>query len=247
MEYEVIKNNIVYFKNAVPNHKEIIECIENVDNNIITKWAPWGNKYSTSFEQKDSTLDLYGSGKTIHSTTFDQSGESKDYYWVYESLYKALTECSLIYKDIMNIDESVNPRLETPGFVIGRYDSDKSRGLHSDCQYDDLEHSYVFYLNNDYKGGELEFPELGIIFKPEAGSIVMFKSNEVDNIHQAHISYGLKYIIPHFWRMGPSQGFIPYGTSIDEYINVTTNESNKTHNFDDLVRVSKKNTANEYK
>lgn len=245
MEYEIIKNNIVYFKNAVPNHKDIIECIENVDNNIITKWGPWGNKYSTSFEQNHGPSDLFGSGKSIHSPVFDQFGESKDFYWIYESLYKGLEECSLVYKNIMGIDESVNPRLETSGFVVGRYDSDKGRGLHSDCQYDDLEHSYVFYLNDDYKGGELDFPELGVVFKPAAGSIVMFKSKEIDNIHQARISYGLKYIIPHFWRMGPSQGFIPFGTSINEWI--ANGEKNMTHNFDDLDRVSKKSVASEYK
>lgn len=242
-----MKNNIVYFKNAVPNHKEIIECIENVNNNIITDWAPWGNKYSTSFEQKDSKadFDLYGISKSIHMPSFDLSGESKDYYWVFESLYKGLLECSSIYKTIMNIDESVNPRLETPGFVIGKYDSGRSKGLHSDCHYDDLEHSYVFYLNDDYEGGEIDFPELGLVFKPEAGSIVMFKSNEVDNVHQAHLAYGHKYIIPHFWRMGPSLGFIPFGTKLEDYISAANIKV--THNFDDVVRVSRKNIASEYK
>jgi len=234
MEYKVFNGKVVYFKNAIPNSKEIIDCIENTTNGIITDWVPWGNKYATSFEQQTSSME-YGIGKSIHHPNHDGSGKDKIYYWVFESLYKALEECSSIYKSIMNIDESVNPRLETPGFVIGKYDSGKGRDAHIDCPYDDLEHSYVMYLNDDYEGGELIFPELDIIFKPEAGSIVMFKSNDIDTIHEARAPRnGQKYIIPHFWRMGPSQGFIPWGTSLSDHI------ENISHNFEDLERVSRK-------
>lgn len=241
MEYEVIKNKIVYFKKAIPNHKEIIECIENVDNNIITKWVPWGNKYATSFEQKESSVDLYGMGKSLYSPTFDINKVSTEYYWVYESISNALEECSSIYASLMGIDKSINPRLESTGFVVGKYDDGKGRGLHTDCHYDDLEHSYVIYLNDDYDGGDLDFPELSIQFKPESGSVVMFKSNDVDNIHQASPSKnGSKYMIPHFWRMGPSQGFIPWGKTFEEMFDHTFNDKNLIHNYDDLERVNKK-------
>lgn len=241
MKYEIIKNKIVYFKNAIPNHKEIIDCVENTSNELITDWVSWGNKYATSFEQKNSSFDFYGKGKSLYSPIFDYNKKYENYYWVYNSLSNALEICSDIYKTIMNIDESINPRLENSGFVIGKYDFNKERGLHTDCHYDDLEHSYVVYLNDDYDGGELVFPELDIEFKPEAGSIVMFKSNDVDNIHHAKKSKnGHKYIIPHFWRMGPSQGFIPWGTDINKYLEQTLDENNLVHNFEDLERVNKK-------
>lgn len=241
MEYEIIKNKIVYFKKAILNHKEIIECIENVDNNIITKWIPWGDKYSTSFEQKGNPMDLYGVGKSIYNPKFDFNNKSSEYYWVYESISNALDECSSIYALLMGIDKSINPRLETSGFVIGKYDNGKGKGLHIDCSYDDLEHSYVVYLNDNYKGGELYFPELEITFKPEAGSVVMFKSDDVDNIHEALPSQNEnKYMIPHFWRMGPSQGFIPWGKTFEEFSDYISNDENLNHNYNDLERVNKK-------
>jgi hypothetical protein len=45
--------------------------------------------------------------------------------------------------------------------------------------------------------------------------------------------------------MGPSQGFIPFGTTLDQYVNDAKN--NITHNFYDLIRVDKKDVASEYK
>jgi predicted 2-oxoglutarate/Fe(II)-dependent dioxygenase YbiX len=36
----------------------------------------------------------------------------------------------------------------------------------------------VLYLNNDYSGGEIEFPRQGLKIKPEVGEFVMFPSNK---------------------------------------------------------------------
>lgn len=241
MKYEVLKNKIVYFQDVIPNHEDIVKALEETEaNDIITPWIKWGNKYATSIEQSLSVLDIYGTGRTLYSTVFDNSNNFKEMHWIYNDIHSAILQCSEIYKDLMKIDTSTNPKIESSGYIIGKYNNNTPRGLHSDCPYDDLEHSYVVYLNDDYEGGFLEFPELEIKFKPTAGSIVMFKSNDVDNIHQASASSGPKYIIPHFWRMGPSQGFIPYGTSIESYLDFISDEKNLVHDFDNLDVVNKK-------
>ena len=36
--------------------------------------------------------------------------------------------------------------------------------------------SVLIYLNDDYLGGELEFPDWGITFKPKAGTLIAFSS-----------------------------------------------------------------------
>lgn len=241
MKYEVLKNKIVYFQDVIPNHEDIIKALEETEaNDIITPWIKWGNKYATSIEQSLSELDIYGTGRTLYSTIFDNNNKFKEMHWIYNDIHSAILQCSEIYKDLMKIDISINPKIESSGYIIGKYNNNTPRGLHSDCPYDDLEHSYVVYLNDNYDGGFLEFPELEIKFKPTAGSIVMFKSNDVDSIHQASPSSGPKYIIPHFWRMGPSQGFIPYGTSVESYLDFISDEKNLVHDFDNLDVVNKK-------
>ena len=53
--------------------------------------------------------------------------------------------------------------------------------------------SAVCYLNDDYEGGEIEFPHFGIKIKPEAGMLILFPSNFAYT-HIAHpVSSGTKY------------------------------------------------------
>ena len=53
-------------------------------------------------------------------------------------------------------------------------------GPHADG-YDgntDLAFSMVEYLNDDYEGGEISFPNHNITIKPEKGSLIMFPSQD---------------------------------------------------------------------
>jgi|TARA_B110000977_G_scaffold22713_1_gene27386 predicted 2-oxoglutarate/Fe(II)-dependent dioxygenase YbiX len=55
--------------------------------------------------------------------------------------------------------------------------------------------SAIVYLNNDYNGGELEFPNFGIKIKPEPGMLVLFPSNFAYS-HIAHpVTDGTKYAL----------------------------------------------------
>jgi|DEB0MinimDraft_12_1074336.scaffolds.fasta_scaffold15660_2 hypothetical protein len=57
-------------------------------------------------------------------------------------------------------------------------------------------YSAIFYINDDYDGGEIYFPNWGIEIKPKAGSLVIFPSNdeyvhgvkEVKNINRYSIA-----------------------------------------------------------
>jgi predicted 2-oxoglutarate/Fe(II)-dependent dioxygenase YbiX len=53
--------------------------------------------------------------------------------------------------------------------------------------------SCLVYLNNDYGGGEIEFPNFGVKIKPEPGMLVIFPSNFAYR-HIAHpVTEGNKY------------------------------------------------------
>lgn len=55
--------------------------------------------------------------------------------------------------------------------------------------------SAVIYLNDDYEGGEIEFPNFNIKLKPEAGMVILFPSNFA-YAHIAHpVTKGIKYAI----------------------------------------------------
>jgi hypothetical protein len=57
----------------------------------------------------------------------------------------------------------------------------------------------ILYLNNDYEGGELYFPQHGITFKPKLGQYIMFPGGH-ENIHGVReITKGTRYTMVSFW------------------------------------------------
>jgi len=56
----------------------------------------------------------------------------------------------------------------------------------------------LFYLNDDYEGGELYFPLQGIEFKPKAGAAYFFPGDK-NYIHGVReITSGIRYVVPFF-------------------------------------------------
>lgn len=59
----------------------------------------------------------------------------------------------------------------------------------------------LFYLNDDYEGGELYFPNQGIQFKPKPGGAYFFPG-DMNYIHGVtRIESGIRYVVPFFWTI----------------------------------------------
>jgi hypothetical protein len=59
----------------------------------------------------------------------------------------------------------------------------------------------LFYLNDDYEGGELYFPKQGIQFKPKKGAAYFFPG-DMNYIHGVtEIKNGIRYTCPFFWTI----------------------------------------------
>jgi hypothetical protein len=73
------------------------------------------------------------------------------------------------------------------------------RGKPNDFPYYDL--AGLFYINDDYEGGELYFPNQGIQFKPKAGAAYFFPG-DMNYIHGVtDIRSGIRYVCPFFWQI----------------------------------------------
>jgi hypothetical protein len=65
--------------------------------------------------------------------------------------------------------------------------------------FEKLKYVGILYLNDDYDGGDLYFPEHGISIHPNAASMYIF-SGGVENIHGVtEITNGTRYSIVSFW------------------------------------------------
>jgi hypothetical protein len=75
----------------------------------------------------------------------------------------------------------------------------ENRGKPNDFPYYDI--AGLFYINDDYEGGELYFPDQGIKFKPKAGAAYFFPG-DMNYIHGVTtITSGIRYTCPFFWTI----------------------------------------------
>jgi hypothetical protein len=75
----------------------------------------------------------------------------------------------------------------------------ENRGKPNDFPYYDI--AGLFYLNDDYEGGELYFPNQGIQFKPKRGAAYFFPG-DMNYIHGVtEVLSGIRYVSPFFWTI----------------------------------------------
>jgi hypothetical protein len=75
----------------------------------------------------------------------------------------------------------------------------KDAGLPNDFPNYDI--ASLFYINEDYEGGELYFPHQKIQFKPKRGAAYFFPG-DMNYVHGVtEIESGLRYTCPFFWEI----------------------------------------------
>lgn len=192
---------IFYFENVISYEKEFLEILNKLDEIPesyirIPKWDSWYASNDNSYH--------YGDRKLIVKDRLNLSTGSdildKNTLYIMNSIYMAPEMCALKYCEITGTNkEEIN--LDLSHITLKKYYTGQGMGPHYDGQDGDsyLKFSLVTYINDDYEGGELVFPNHGVTIKPKAGSLVMFPSQE-PYIHQAMpIKSGYKYIYNTHW------------------------------------------------
>jgi hypothetical protein len=117
----------------------------------------------------------------------------EDQWWIVPSYDKTFKEGffygkqyngdkPLVFKDI---ETRMNSLFDSDSYfstlALQRYKKDESIEAHRDYWIYDLDYHMRYgiciYYNDDYEGGELDYPDLGITYKPKARSLVMHGGN----------------------------------------------------------------------
>ena len=80
------------------------------------------------------------------------------------------------------LDNGIDHKLYSDTICFSRWPEGYALEPHADSENtDDTRHEYpcrnfgsVMYLNSDYDGGEIYFPRIGLKFKPEPGTMILF-------------------------------------------------------------------------
>ncbi|CAB5218195.1 Oxoglutarate/iron-dependent dioxygenase [uncultured Caudovirales phage] len=84
-------------------------------------------------------------------------------------------------------------------YFISLKDSYMHKHIDAGDEYSHFKYSAVIYLNEDFDGGELIFPNIGYTYEPKAGDIVFFPSDDDDYEHMVNLlKSGKRYVIG-FW------------------------------------------------
>ena len=196
MHIKKLDDNVLYYTNLFSDPKGFTDKIEsleisNANTTQISKWKTW----TASDDDVIYGLSKDGMFSNMQYQTEDDLDTSLLVYKI-----KAISDlCFANYAHHTGC-----PNLKLPNyFSIRKYNSLADMGQHVDAEDPtDKAHpvvSGVLYLNDDYAGGEIYFPEQNIKIKPESGSIILFPSYRPYFHHPLPVTSGTKYMIPFFW------------------------------------------------
>jgi len=179
-DVQILEKDIWYFKNVLSYPEELLKFIHLVDadersHQAITKWEDWT-------ASNDASL-IYGNNKNILTEnvlnkTDDEKLNQKILY-IKNSFEMAAQMSFEMYLASHQLDKN-SYSLKMQSIPLRRWAKGSAMGPHCDS-YDgdtDLAFSMITYINDEYEGGEINFPNHNILLKPAPGSLVIFPSQE---------------------------------------------------------------------
>jgi predicted 2-oxoglutarate/Fe(II)-dependent dioxygenase YbiX len=123
------------------------------------------------------------SNDRIGERTFIQENE-----YLSQTINSVTQKCLDEYMNELNIDHTLYYN-DGPSAYVRKWDFPmKGMSPHRDFTHDgdgnvvQVEYTLCGYLNDDYEGGLIEFPESNVSLKPPTGSAIVFPSNELHQV-----------------------------------------------------------------
>jgi hypothetical protein len=191
MKIEKLEDKIFYYTDLLIDPVSFLNNIESVTNSsVISKWKPWVS----------SNSDLkHGEYKEI-DTNFLKNLTDNNSIEMINIITDSVSKCIENYIKETNSESGYLPNI----INIRKYDTEAYMGPHIDTEDgEDRAKPYislVFYLNDNYNGGEINFPNQDVSLKPKAGSIIIFPSIDPYYHDPRPVSNGIKYMIPLFFH-----------------------------------------------
>jgi len=183
--YTFIDNGfILILNNCVPFAEQLIADAENLNRfthaNVV---AGDGNQYINLSHRSSNNLQI--------------NSNNTPTLMHHQECLKQLAAIGVKVYVSMNTDLQLK---EDTGFEMMRYSVGQTFGEHIDIiqghpEWGTRRLSVVMYLNDNYTGGELEFPRQGIKIKPSAKSMVIFPSEFMYPHLSRKIETGTKYAV----------------------------------------------------
>lgn len=197
MQVTELAPGITSYENVMSDPAGFISDIEGLVEIRNLQWAEATSTTGQESEVMKKTRDCF----SISLPSYDKNPELKNsadlLYIISSKLDEELLPAVNMYKNAY----AANQWAISEGWQLLKYGKDQ----HFINHFDDARSyprtvSMSFYLNDDYSGGEIDFPRFGLKIKPKANQMIMFPSNYVYN-HTVHpVIDGTRYAVVAWWE-----------------------------------------------
>jgi hypothetical protein len=194
LEFEEIAPGIMVYKNINVNNINIIEYLESL---VLEGDVQWLDAYVKTADGSGINKDQRDTKTLAIPYQFNDDGTIPE-----AMKHLKIPQLSIIIKNI--IDPAEKHYFSTYGihyynhdlFTILKYGIGQKFINHIDDHPDFHRRvSTVYYLNDDYEGGEINFPRFGVSYKPAANELLVFPSTYVYNHSVSPVISGTRYAI----------------------------------------------------
>lgn len=210
--YEILGDGLVYYTNLIENPYNIIDDIEKLNDLVLENIAsgkyhvdesvarPWHN-----WDHGDGDMKLHFCRQRWLPRNEDiPEGDpyKHEYGYISDRLFKGLDTAFKHYSNELYPYASRNIKGKEDRMSILKYERAGYLPAHTDHGSSSRTLSVVLYLNDNYVGGEINFPHVrnGIKIKPQAGSAIFFPSNYVFVHEVSEITEGIRYALPNWYH-----------------------------------------------
>jgi len=196
---EILDLGLVYFKNAIINPAQIIIDIENLNEKVLKHNIPNNQTKAQLWRPWEDNGHFFCLQKDLFPT---EQINKKDFFYneLSDLSEKLFTPLDIFIQKYKKIYPFLNLRSRDDIMRVLKYENSGFLPAHTDQGVSTRCVSVLIYLNDDYEGGNINFPNSKVSLKPEAGSIIFFPSNFL-YVHQIEpITNGIKYSLPNWYH-----------------------------------------------
>lgn len=201
MQYEIMAAGMVYYKKIIEKPEQVIGSIEYMQDQVasgtksaVHSWHEW-NGANPKIEKFCLRHFLV---EPKNTNSLDPLYEH--IVFVYDNVFNGIQKAYEHYSTQLYPHASQNIKSTEGLLSILKYGKTGYLPEHQDQGVSSRVLSTVAYLNDNYTGGEIEFPHVGVKIKPEAGSVIFFPSNFVFTHTVKEIVDGYRYSVPQWYH-----------------------------------------------
>lgn len=193
MHKKEIAPGIVVYSNAIDEHESLVKDIEEGMISAKLEWQEAKVKTQGEVQIKKESRDTL----VVYVPYSDT--EINDFSNFQSAFFATLSNLFLKFLSPLELDYKKDYSLTTTWhdqYGILKYGVGQKFVNHIDDHTDyHRRMSTIYYINDNYEGGEIEFPRFNVKYKPVANDFIVFPSNYIYNHSVSPVTSGERYAV----------------------------------------------------